>query len=127
MPKMKTHLEQVPLEVVTRRLLKKKPSAKNRPNQTEEPRRSWNNSSWRQAGTMGKANNMSDMLDVFRVETSGVRWLESAATLEDAKTRVQEFAVLHPVSTSSWTKKPETNSSSISMAWDRAPVGRSDR
>jgi hypothetical protein len=84
MPKMKTHLEQVPLEVVTRRLLKKKPSAKNGPNQTEEPRRSWNNSSWRQAGTMGKANNMSDMLDVFRVETSGVRWLESAATLEDA-------------------------------------------
>jgi hypothetical protein len=32
-------------------------------------------------------------LDIFRVETSGVLWVESAATMEDAKVRVQELAV----------------------------------
>jgi hypothetical protein len=35
-------------------------------------------------------------LDIFRVETGGVRWLESAATLEDAEARVQELAVRAP-------------------------------
>jgi len=39
---------------------------------------------------------MTPMLDVFRLETSGVRWLESAATLECAKARIQEFAVRSP-------------------------------
>jgi hypothetical protein len=36
------------------------------------------------------------MLDVLRVETSGLRWLEAAATLEDAKARVRELAVRSP-------------------------------
>jgi len=34
--------------------------------------------------------------DIFRTETMGVLWLESAATLEDAKARVQELAVRSP-------------------------------
>jgi hypothetical protein len=39
---------------------------------------------------------MTHFLDIFRVETDGVRWIESAATLEDAKVRVQELAVRSP-------------------------------
>lgn len=40
---------------------------------------------------------MTHRLDIFRVETSGVLWVGSAATLADAKVRVQELAVLSPV------------------------------
>jgi hypothetical protein len=37
-----------------------------------------------------------DAFDIFRVETHGVRWLESAATLDDAKSRIQQLnAVQH--------------------------------
>jgi hypothetical protein len=36
---------------------------------------------------------VTHLLDIFRVETSGVLWVESAATMEDAKARVQELAV----------------------------------
>jgi hypothetical protein len=32
------------------------------------------------------------MLDVFRLECGGVRWLESVATLERAQARAQELA-----------------------------------
>jgi hypothetical protein len=32
------------------------------------------------------------LLDIFRVETSGVLWVESAATMADAKARIQELA-----------------------------------
>jgi hypothetical protein len=39
---------------------------------------------------------MTHLLDIFRLETSGVLWVESAATLEDAKARVQELAVGSP-------------------------------
>ena len=39
---------------------------------------------------------MTHLLDIFRVETSGVMWVESAATLEDAKARVQELAARSP-------------------------------
>ncbi len=39
---------------------------------------------------------MTHFLDIFRVETSGVLWVESAATMEDAKARVQELAVRSP-------------------------------
>jgi hypothetical protein len=39
---------------------------------------------------------MNRMLDVFRLETGGVRWLESAATLEGAKARVKELALHSP-------------------------------
>jgi hypothetical protein len=31
-------------------------------------------------------------LDIFRVERQGVLWMESAATLEDAKARIQQVA-----------------------------------
>jgi hypothetical protein len=31
-------------------------------------------------------------LDIFRVESHGVLWIESAPTLEDAKARVQQLA-----------------------------------
>jgi hypothetical protein len=34
-------------------------------------------------------------IDIFRIEHQGVRWLESAATLEDAKARIQQFAERH--------------------------------
>jgi hypothetical protein len=34
-------------------------------------------------------------IDIFRIEHLGVRWLESAATLEDAKARIQQFAERH--------------------------------
>jgi hypothetical protein len=30
-------------------------------------------------------------IDIFRIERHGVLWLESAATLEDAKARIAEF------------------------------------
>jgi len=36
------------------------------------------------------------MLDVFRLECGGVRWLESVATPERAQARVQELAVTSP-------------------------------
>jgi len=39
---------------------------------------------------------MTHTLDIFRLETCGVLWLESAATLEHAKTRVRELAARAP-------------------------------
>jgi hypothetical protein len=40
---------------------------------------------------------MFSPFDIFLAETGGsVRWLEAAATLEDAKARVQELAVRSP-------------------------------
>ena len=39
---------------------------------------------------------MADYVDVFRVETRGVLWLESAATLEGAKVRAKELALGSP-------------------------------
>ena len=39
---------------------------------------------------------MTPMLDIFRQEGTGVRWLETAATLERAKARIQEFGVRSP-------------------------------
>jgi hypothetical protein len=36
---------------------------------------------------------MTHRADIFRLEIAGPRWLESAATLADAKARVQELAV----------------------------------
>jgi hypothetical protein len=36
------------------------------------------------------------MLDVFRLECGGVRWLQSVATLESAKARAQELAATSP-------------------------------
>jgi hypothetical protein len=35
-------------------------------------------------------------LDIFRVERNGVLWMESAATLEEAKARIQQFAAHQP-------------------------------
>lgn len=35
-------------------------------------------------------------IDIFRVEQTGVLWVESAATLEDAKVRIQQFAARKP-------------------------------
>jgi hypothetical protein len=32
-------------------------------------------------------------LDIFRVEHQGVLWMESAATLEDAKLRIQQLGM----------------------------------
>jgi hypothetical protein len=31
-------------------------------------------------------------LDIFRIESNGILWLESVATLEGAKARVQQFS-----------------------------------
>jgi hypothetical protein len=39
---------------------------------------------------------MTRMLDIFRLESSGVLWLGSAASLEGAKVRVQELAARAP-------------------------------
>jgi len=39
---------------------------------------------------------MTHMVDIFRLDPLGVRWLESAATLESAKARVQELGVCSP-------------------------------
>ena len=39
---------------------------------------------------------MIHKLDVFRLENSGVLWLESAATLGCAKARIQELAARSP-------------------------------
>ena len=36
------------------------------------------------------------MLDVFRLECGGVRWLESVATFERAQARAQELAATSP-------------------------------
>jgi hypothetical protein len=35
---------------------------------------------------------VSEPFDIFRVEHLGIRWLQSAATLEEARARVQEQA-----------------------------------
>ena len=39
---------------------------------------------------------MTDPFDLFCLETSGPRWLESVATVEHAKARVRELAVRWP-------------------------------
>lgn len=39
---------------------------------------------------------MTLIVDVFRFEASGPRWLEAAATLDGAKARVQELAAHSP-------------------------------
>jgi hypothetical protein len=39
---------------------------------------------------------MNASFDIFRIENHGVLWLEAAATLADARARVQELAVLSP-------------------------------
>ena len=36
------------------------------------------------------------MLDVFRFECGGVRWLQSVATLESAQARLQQLAATSP-------------------------------
>ena len=36
------------------------------------------------------------MLDLFRLECGGVRWLQSVATLESAQARLQELAATSP-------------------------------
>jgi hypothetical protein len=35
-------------------------------------------------------------IDIFLVETGSVRWLETAASIEEAKARIQEVAVHSP-------------------------------
>jgi len=32
-----------------------------------------------------------DVLDIFRVDTRGVRWMDSASSIEDAKLRIQKL------------------------------------
>jgi hypothetical protein len=39
---------------------------------------------------------MTHPIDIFQLETAGVRWLESAPNLEHAKARVKEFAANSP-------------------------------
>lgn len=39
---------------------------------------------------------MTTSFDIFRVENSGVRWLEAAAGLEEAKSRVRQIAAKAP-------------------------------
>jgi hypothetical protein len=39
---------------------------------------------------------MTHPIDIFQMETAGVRWLESAPDLEHAKARVKEFAANSP-------------------------------
>jgi hypothetical protein len=40
---------------------------------------------------------MNSLFDIFRIETNGgVLWIESAATLENAKARVQELGMRSP-------------------------------
>jgi len=63
---------------------------------------------------------MTHTLDIFRLETCGVLWLESAATLEHAKTRVRELAARAPGEYLVLDQKQATNASS-SLWGDRAP------
>jgi hypothetical protein len=39
---------------------------------------------------------MTHPIDIFQMETAGVRWLESAPNLDHAKARVKEFAANSP-------------------------------
>jgi hypothetical protein len=39
---------------------------------------------------------MSNLFDIFRLDRAGVRWLESAESLDYAKTRIHELAVSSP-------------------------------
>ena len=39
---------------------------------------------------------MTPMADIFRVEGTGVRWLETASAVEHAKARVQELGASSP-------------------------------
>jgi len=57
---------------------------------------------------------MSDHIDVFRVDTRGVLWLESAPSIERATVRVQELAADLP---GGWRKGLRNLS-------DRDPRGR---
>ena len=96
----KTNFEQVPLEVVKKvveeqvkqaetiesiRGIKKKeldhlPQLHNGGKQAQRERR----------------ESMTHMLDIFRLESSGMLWLGTAASLECAKARAQELAMRSP-------------------------------
>jgi hypothetical protein len=61
---------------------------------------------------------MAPPFDIFHPETSGsVLWLESTATLADARARVQQIAVRSPGEYLLLNQKREIKSLSISMAW----------
>ncbi len=60
--------------------------------------------------------------DIFQTATDGaIRWLEAAATLQDATARVQALKGPNGVSILSSTKKRDANSLSSSMAWAPYP------
>ena len=39
---------------------------------------------------------MAPSLDIFRIESGGVRWCEAVATIETAKARIQKIALSSP-------------------------------
>jgi hemerythrin superfamily protein len=76
MSKVKTHYEQVPLEVVTKNI--------------EEELRLQNASQTAQGSGVNR-------FDIFQIESGGsVRWLETVDSLEEVKARVQELGLLSP-------------------------------
>jgi hypothetical protein len=93
----KTRFEQVPLEVV-----KKVVEEQAKREETTESGRGTKKEELEEIlvgdrqGQWERQKKVTHLLDIFRVETSGVLWVESAATIEDAKARVQELAVGSP-------------------------------
>jgi hypothetical protein len=88
MLKHETHFEQVPLEVV-----KKIVEEEAKQEKTSEQARGTKKKKLEE--DPGKI--MTVPFDIFQAESDGsVLWLESAATLEDAKARIQQLAVRSP-------------------------------
>src|ERR1700745_3507074 len=96
----KTRFQQVPLEVV-KKVLKdeiKRTDVQTRREQSGGVKATGKTSSHSPQGLQQLywKKNMNDTVDIFRVETRGVRWLESAATLECAEVRVKKLALESP-------------------------------
>lgn len=91
----KTSFEQVPLEVV-----KAVEEEANRKETTESGRGTKNeeleNSVGGRRGQWESQKNAIHLVDIFKLEVSGPLWVGSAATVEDAKCRVQELASVSP-------------------------------
>jgi hypothetical protein len=98
-PMRKTHFEQIPLEVIkvvleeNARQEKLRTDQETRKDHQEEleDRHLGNND-----GPSVGRKSMSLTFDIFRIDRAGVRWLESAESLDHAKARIRELALSFP-------------------------------
>jgi hypothetical protein len=90
-----TNFEQVPLEMVRKAMAEAKLDETHVRDRAMKEEPEPTAVTGRQA-QRGRQESLNHMLDVFRLQDDGVLWLESAATLECAKARVQELAADAP-------------------------------